>query len=191
MKKMNGSVIAIILLVIAVIGLGSYIAYDKYSDSKDKKEVKENEKTTEKVEYKIASSIYESTGSTEDYLKIYLTEDNKVIASTTELKDKVVETDVEYVNLVYSGASDVCYGNMWVVIQKADGTIKAFSVDSFACGNKVVVNDITDGVRNLGIKTIKRVYYTSTYTNEYEPNLNKVFMVTDNNKQVEITSLLK
>lgn len=137
----------------------------------------------------ILKSLYESTGDESSLLKVFLTTDQKILIESPEINKQLFENNVEEAYTITSGQSSICLGNTWVVVKENDGTTKAVSLDKISCGGEVKFIDITSELKNQNIENYKSIYSKSTYINEYEPELSKVYATTSNNEEIEITEI--
>ena len=185
-KNKNFLFITNIIIGILVIILGGFIIIDKVFINKDvsnnDKEVVENESN-----YVISDII---TKSVDDEYKIFYTTDSKIVVVSSNVKETVVTDDVSNYYKVHVGMSDICIGNEFIIIEKNDGTILAFSSDRFVCGNTIYTKDITEDLKKLGITSLKRVYESASFTNEYEPLMYQVFAVNQDSEIIDITNIL-
>ena len=137
----------------------------------------------------ILKSLYESTGDESSLLKVFLTTDQKILIESPEINKQLFENNVEEAYTITSGQNSICLGNTWVVVKENDGTTKAVSLDKISCGGEVKFIDITSELKNQNIENYKSIYSKSTYINEYEPELSKVYAITNNDEEIEITEI--
>ncbi|MGN1371651.1 MAG: hypothetical protein ACI4XM_05210 [Candidatus Coprovivens sp.] len=186
-KNKNILFITNIIMGILVIILGGFIIIDKVfinkGGSNNDKEVVENESN-----YVISDII---TKSVDDEYKIFYTKDSKIVVVSSNVKETVVTDDVSNYYKVHVGMSDICIGNEFIIIEKNDGTILAFSSDRFVCGNTIYTKDITEDLKKLGITSLKRVYENASFTSEYEPLMYQVFAVNQNSEIIDITNIFE
>ena len=69
--------------------------------------------------------------------------------------------------------------------------VTAFSIDNVVCSNEIEIMNKTNDLKELGVKNIKGIYQNYKFYNEYEPLAPSVYVVTDNDKIIEITSILE
>ena len=191
MKKINGYIIAIVFLVITIIGLGSYIIIDKNQENKKEETKIETKEETTKDEIIKLQTLKKHIIHTDNNIKITKTEDEKIIINTDNFKNKEIGTNISYAEIFSFSQSDVCYGDSWLIMIDKNNEVTASSIDSIVCSNKIETKNITKELQKLGVNEIKGIYQNNKYYNEYEPLAPRVYMVTDNNKIIEITSILE
>lgn len=191
MKKINGYIIAIVFLVITIIGLGSYIIIDKIQENKKEETKIETKEETAKDEIIKLQTLKNHIIHTDNNIKITKTEDEKIIINTDDFKNKEIGTNISYAEIFSFSQSDVCYGDSWLIMIDKNNKVTASSIDSIVCSNEIKTKNITKELQKLGVNEIKGIYQNNKYYNEYEPLAPRVYMVTDNNKIIEITSILE
>lgn len=191
MKKINGYIIAIVFLVITIIGLGSFIIIDKNQENKKEETKIETKDETTKDEIIKLQTLKKHIIHTDNNIKITKTEDEKIIINTDDFKNKEIGTNISYAEIFSFSQSDVCYGDSWLIMIDKNNEVTASSIDSIVCSNEIKTKNITKELQNLGVNEIKGIYQNNKYYNEYEPLAPRVYMVTDNNKIIEITSILE
>lgn len=191
MKKSNGYIITIVLLAIAIIGLGSYIVIDKVQENKNETQTEIKEETNKKEEDIRLSTNRSHNIYIDDNITIKKTDDSKIVVNTESFKNKEIGSNIAYAEIFSFSQSDICYGDSWLLMIDGNKEVTAFSIDNAVCSNKIDTKNITNDLKELGVNTIKGIYQNYEFHNQYEPLSPKVNVVTDNDKIIEITSILE
>lgn len=189
-KKGNVLIITNIITAILAVLLGGFIIFDKVINNEEpttENKVTENNKEPENNDKK-EKIILELK---ENNQKVTYTTDKWVVASSPAIENTIVSKDVANYYKVHAGQSDMCQGNEWIIIEKEDKSIIAFNTDDFVCGDRITKKDITQDIKDLGITSIKNIFESKEFVNEYEPYRYQAFVVNQDDQLINISSILE
>ena len=202
-KKSPVGIIILVLLICCACGVAGFFGGKYYFENnnkdtdkvvdKEEKETKEEEEETEKEETKSTDEVtYEVIDQREnaDYsYKIQLSSNGEVLVESDNIKkDTVVATNILKAKAMRYSMSDICMGNLVIMMVTKDNTLSYFSVDDIVCGEATKV-EVFKNVGNLtNVVDVSRKM--AAEATEYEPASYAIHAITKDGKDIDITKYL-
>lgn len=202
-KKSPVGIIILVLLICCACGVAGFFGGKYYFENnnkdtdkvvdKEEKETKEEEEETEKEETKSTDEVtYEVIDQREnaDYsYKIQLSSNGEVLVESDNIKkDTVVATNILKAKAMRYSMSDICMGNLVIMMVTKDNTLSYFSVDDIVCGEATKV-EVFKNVGNLTnvVDVSRKMALEAT---KYEPASYAIHAITKDGKDIDITKYL-
>ena len=202
-KKSPVGIIILVLLICCACGVAGFFGGKYYFENnnkdtdkvvdKEEKETKEEEEETEKEETKSTDEVtYEVIDQREnaDYsYKIQLSSNGEVLVESDNIKkDTVVATNILKAKAMRYSMSDICMGNLVIMMVTKDNTLSYFSVDDIVCGEATKV-EVFKNVGNL-TNVVDVSEKKAAEATEYEPASYAIHAITKDGKDIDITKYL-
>ena len=203
-KKSPVGIIILVLLICCACGVAGFFGGKYYFENnnkdtdkvvdKEEKETKEEEEETEKEETKSTDEVtYEVIDQSEknvDYsYKIQLSSNGEVLVESDNIKkDTVVATNILKAKAMRYSMSDICMGNLVIMMVTKDNTLSYFSVDDIVCGEATKV-EVFKNVGNL-TNVVDVSEKKAAEATEYEPASYAIHAITKDGKDIDITKYL-
>lgn len=202
-KKSPVGIIILVLLICCACGVAGFFGGKYYFENnnkdtdkvvdKEEKETKEEEedkkeetKSTDEVTYEI---IDQSEKNADYSYKIQLSSNGEVLVESDNIKkDTVVATNILKAKAMRYSMSDICMGNLVIMMVTKDNTLSYFSVDDIVCGEATKV-EVFKNVGNL-TNVVDVSEKKALEATEYEPASYAIHAITKDGKDIDITKYL-